>query len=207
MLALGSQVIRTDGNLKYTDPNSDFGISQRLAEEMPNSCYIGQVGIKNRVFGWNQTQPKNKEKSSCQASFPRSQSHVSVRIPVFFLILSMEFQFQNKYNPLVHYDGTSEELLYQCEGKIDMFVASSGTGGTLTGVGRKLKERFGGNVTVSPPTFLERVYLRTKEHECHQSCKLMFHEVVKNTFSLLVSIARAVSRRAFKIAVELCRSW
>lgn len=88
--ALGAEVVRTDGKLPYTDPNSDFGVAHRLAEQIPNSLYIGQ--------------------------------------------------FRNKSNPLAHYDITAEELLYQCDGKIDMFVGGSGTGGTLTGVGRKLKE-------------------------------------------------------------------
>ncbi len=43
-------------------------------------------------------------------------------------------------NPLVHYDQTAEEILDQCDGKVDMIVAGVGTGGTLTGLGRKLKE-------------------------------------------------------------------
>ena len=37
--------------------------------------------------------------------------------------------------------GTAEEILIQCEGKIDMFVACAGTGGSITGISRKLKER------------------------------------------------------------------
>lgn len=40
-----------------------------------------------------------------------------------------------------HYDTTAEELLEQTDGKIDVLVVSAGTGGTLTGLGRKLKER------------------------------------------------------------------
>lgn len=40
-----------------------------------------------------------------------------------------------------HYDHTAEELLQQTDGKIDVVVISAGTGGTLTGIARKLKER------------------------------------------------------------------
>ncbi len=50
-------------------------------------------------------------------------------------------QYSNPSNPLAHYDGTAEELLHQTGGKIDMVVLSAGTGGTLTGIARKIKER------------------------------------------------------------------
>uniref|UniRef100_A0A1A8I9V6 Cystathionine beta-synthase n=1 Tax=Nothobranchius kuhntae TaxID=321403 RepID=A0A1A8I9V6_NOTKU len=50
-------------------------------------------------------------------------------------------QYCNPSNPLAHYDTTAEEILEQCDGKLDMFVAGAGTGGTLTGVARKLKEK------------------------------------------------------------------
>ncbi|KAI9351985.1 tryptophan synthase beta subunit-like PLP-dependent enzyme [Obelidium mucronatum] len=50
-------------------------------------------------------------------------------------------QYSNVNNPMAHYEGTAEELLAQCDGKIDMFVASAGTGGTIAGVAKKLKEK------------------------------------------------------------------
>ncbi|KAL1925567.1 uncharacterized protein VTP21DRAFT_450 [Calcarisporiella thermophila] len=50
-------------------------------------------------------------------------------------------QYNNPYNPIAHYDTTAEEILRACGGKVDMFVAGAGTGGTLTGVARKLKEK------------------------------------------------------------------
>lgn len=50
-------------------------------------------------------------------------------------------QYHNSSNPLAHYDTTAEEILEQCDGKLDMLVAGAGTGGTLTGVARKLKEK------------------------------------------------------------------
>jgi cystathionine beta-synthase len=50
-------------------------------------------------------------------------------------------QYANPSNPLAHYDGTAEELLQQCDGRIDVLVASAGTGGTISGIARKLKER------------------------------------------------------------------
>ncbi|XP_049951948.1 cystathionine beta-synthase isoform X1 [Schistocerca serialis cubense] len=50
-------------------------------------------------------------------------------------------QYRNAGNPLAHYDLTAEEILQQCDGKVDMVVMGAGTGGTISGVGRKLKEK------------------------------------------------------------------
>ena len=49
-------------------------------------------------------------------------------------------QYRNAGNPLAHYDGTAQEIIDQCEGKLDMVVVGAGTGGTVAGIGRKFKE-------------------------------------------------------------------
>ena len=49
-------------------------------------------------------------------------------------------QFQNKANPDIHRVTTALEIIEQMDGKLDAFVASAGTGGTITGTGEVLKE-------------------------------------------------------------------
>ena len=78
-----------------------------------------------------------------EAAWDAPESHISVaqrlnaQIPQSVIL----DQYANPYNPLAHYDTTAEEILAACGGKIDMFVAGAGTGGTIAGIARYLKER------------------------------------------------------------------
>lgn len=49
-------------------------------------------------------------------------------------------QYKNPGNPMAHYEETGQEIYDQCEGKVDYVFLGAGTGGTLAGISRKLKE-------------------------------------------------------------------
>lgn len=78
-----------------------------------------------------------------EAAWDSPESHIGVAKRLNKEILNSHIldQYGNPSNPLAHYDGTAEEIWEACEGKVDMIVLTAGTGGTLTGIARKLKER------------------------------------------------------------------
>merc|ERR1719330_1349101 len=53
-------------------------------------------------------------------------------------------QYMNAANPLAHYEGTAEEIIEQTGGKLDYMIMSAGTGGTLSGTAKKLREKIPG---------------------------------------------------------------
>jgi cysteine synthase B len=60
----------------------------------------------------------------------------------------MPYQYGNQANPAAHYNGTAPEILEELDGDIAAFVAGLGTGGTLRGNGRRLKEELGDAVKI-----------------------------------------------------------
>src|ERR1700691_916088 len=89
--AFGAEVIVCPTAVEPEDPRSYYSVAQKLAREIPNSCYPNQ--------------------------------------------------YENPMNPEAHYKTTGPEIWNDTEGKITHFVCGMGTGGTISGVGKYLKEK------------------------------------------------------------------
>lgn len=72
---------------------------------------------------------------------PRSYYSVAARLVKETPNAFYANQYHNADNPVTHYESTGPELYAQLDGKIDVFVAGIGTGGTITGTGQYLKEQ------------------------------------------------------------------
>jgi cystathionine beta-synthase len=79
---------------------------------------------------------------------PRSYYQVSDRLAREIPGAWKPDQYANPNNPLSHYESTGPEVWEQTEGRVTHFVTGVGTGGTVSGVGRYLKEVSGGRVRV-----------------------------------------------------------
>jgi cystathionine beta-synthase len=77
-----------------------------------------------------------------EAAFDSPESHISVarRLQSELPNAHILDQYSNPNNPLVHYNETAKEILDDLDGQVDMVVMSAGTGGSITGVARRIKE-------------------------------------------------------------------
>lgn len=77
-----------------------------------------------------------------EAAFDAPDSHISVAIKLQKELPNAHIldQYSNPSNPLAHVEGTAQEIWDDLDGKVDMVVMGAGTGGTITGVAKRLKE-------------------------------------------------------------------
>lgn len=85
-----------------------------------------------------------------EAAFDDEDSHISVanKMRDSSPNVVIPDQYSNEHNTLAHYEGTAEEIFRQTQGKLDMVVLGAGTGGTITGVAKRLKELIPGIIVV-----------------------------------------------------------
>lgn len=78
-----------------------------------------------------------------EAAWDSPESHIGIakRLQAELPNAHILDQYANPSNPQTHYDDTAEEIFDQCDGKVDMVVMGVGTGGTISGVAKKLKEK------------------------------------------------------------------
>jgi cystathionine beta-synthase len=76
-----------------------------------------------------------------EAAWDAPESHIGVARRLKEVIPNAHIldQYANPSNPAAHEEGTAVEILEQCGGRLDAVVATAGTGGTITGIARKLK--------------------------------------------------------------------
>jgi cysteine synthase A len=117
----------------------------------------------------------------------------------------MPNQFSNPANPQTHYETTAPELWEGMEGRIDAFVYGSGTGGTISGVGRFLKERLP-NVLVVAVEPGRSAVLSGGERGQHQFQGMGPGFIPKNLdLSVVDRVMKAWEEDAFPIARRLAR--
>lgn len=69
-----------------------------------------------------------------------SNPGISAQQPGEPFLTPSPLQYINPANPIAHYESTAAEILHALDNKVDMVVIGAGTGGSITGIGRRLKE-------------------------------------------------------------------
>ncbi len=122
-------------------------------------------------------------------------------------------QYDNLQNPDAHYLTTGPEIWEQCHGHVDYFVASASTGGTISGVGRYLKEK-NPNVKVIMPDPIGSIYydyFKTGQIPAGGNCNYQLegigedHLAYAMDFSIVDDVMKVTDQDAFKVGRQLAR--
>ncbi|GFT96863.1 cystathionine beta-synthase [Nephila pilipes] len=129
--------------IEPTSGNTGIGIALAAAVKGYKCVIVMPEKMSNEKVNTLKALGAEIIRTPTSARFDAPESHITVAQKVNMQIPDSIIldQYRNPGNPLAHYDVTAEELLEQCDNKIDMVVIGGGTGGTLAGIGRKLKEK------------------------------------------------------------------
>jgi cystathionine beta-synthase len=144
---------------------------------------------------------------------PESAEHyikVAERLARETLNSYMPNQYENRANPDAHYRTTGPEIWRQTEGKVDVLVCGMGTGGTITGIGRFLKEKKKGLKVVGADPEGSIFYSRHhgQKEEPHQyKVEGIGEDFMPGTLdmSIVDDVIQVSDRDAFQMARRLAR--
>jgi cysteine synthase A len=126
--------------IEATSGNTGIGLSLvgvqkgfRVVCVMPENVSEERKRIIHAFGGETELTPANENLSGC---LNRLQEITQAEPDKYFIVN----QFQNPCNPEIHYKQTGPEIWQDANGEIDVFIAGIGSGGTLQGIGKFLKE-------------------------------------------------------------------
>ncbi|XP_014486877.1 PREDICTED: cystathionine beta-synthase [Dinoponera quadriceps] len=128
--------------IEPTSGNTGIGLAMAAAVKGYKCIIVMPQKMSNEKVSVLRALGAQIVRTPTEAHWSSEESHISVAQKLCketpnSIILD---QYTNAGNPLAHYDGTATEIFEQCDGKVDYVVVGAGTGGTITGIGRKLKE-------------------------------------------------------------------
>jgi len=133
LLQPGSTIIEpTSGNTGIGLAMVGAAKGYRVILVMPDTCTKERIAIL-KAYGAEVVLTPGKERMN---GCVRKAEQLAAEIPQSLVPM----QFDNLHNPNVHRRTTAQEIYQQMDGQLDAFVATAGTGGTITGTGETLKE-------------------------------------------------------------------
>ncbi len=122
----------TSGNTGIALASIGATLGMKVVIFMPANCSIERVKMM-KAFGADCRLVKEGGMAGCI----KEAESLHQEIKNSFI----PFQFENMNNSLAHYKGTGPEIYSQTNGEVDIFISAFGTGGTLSGVSKYLKEK------------------------------------------------------------------
>ncbi|GAB0094417.1 Cystathionine beta-synthase [Sergentomyia squamirostris] len=128
--------------IEPTSGNTGIGLAMACAVKAYNCLIVMPEKMSNEKVDALKALGAKIIRTPTEASFDSPEGLIAVaqklqkEIPDSIVL----DQYRNASNPIAHYDGTATEILHQLGGHVDMVICGAGTGGTVCGVGRKMKE-------------------------------------------------------------------